>query len=65
MISWVVSVKEPIDAPHSQGHLSLVWDGTDNMGVPVASGMYFIRMIAKVGSQSTIKSEPIMVIRLL
>ena len=32
-------VKELIDAPHSQGHLSVVWDGTDNMGVPVASGM--------------------------
>jgi len=33
----------------SRGVHSLIWDGVDNLGGPVGSGIYFIRMVSKDG----------------
>jgi Tol biopolymer transport system component len=37
-------VKTLVDEIQDPGRYSLVWDGTDNSGTPVSSGMYFYRL---------------------
>jgi flagellar hook assembly protein FlgD len=35
-----------VNYEYSAGHHSVVWDGTDNRGVNVGSGVYFYRINA-------------------
>lgn len=40
-------VKTLVTAPHDPGQYSVTWNGTDEYGVQVASGIYFYRLITK------------------
>jgi flagellar hook assembly protein FlgD len=40
-------VRTLIDGPVGLGYRSVVWDGRDERGAPVASGVYFCRMEAE------------------
>ena len=40
-------VKTLINAPHDPGQYKITWNGTDESGVQVASGIYFYRLISK------------------
>jgi len=39
-------VKELVSASQPAGRYDVVWDGHDNRGEPVASGVYFYRLVA-------------------
>ncbi len=39
-------VKSLVDGPRSSGRYQVFWDGTDDRGSPVASGVYFCRLAA-------------------
>jgi hypothetical protein len=40
-----------IDGVLQGGHHSIIWNGNDNMGTPVSSGVYFYRLVDQSGSQ--------------
>jgi hypothetical protein len=40
-------VKTLVYGPHDPGHYSVTWDGTNQTGERVATGVYFYRMLAK------------------
>jgi hypothetical protein len=45
-------VKKLLDQALSSGHWSIVWDGEDDKGTKVASGVYFYRLIASQFTQT-------------
>ena len=45
-------VKKLLDQELSSGHWSIVWDGEDDKGAKVASGVYFYRLIASQYTQT-------------
>jgi hypothetical protein len=45
-------VKRLLDEELSSGHWSIVWDGEDDRGTKVASGVYFYRLIASQFTQT-------------
>jgi flagellar hook assembly protein FlgD len=40
-------VKTLVDSPLASGSYSVVWNGDDNSGKPVASGTYFCKMVTE------------------
>lgn len=44
-------VKQLLDAPQAAGEYQLRWDGTDDAGHPVVSGVYLCRLVAPGGTQ--------------
>ena len=52
-----------LDSRHSAGHHVVAWDGRDEAGGRVASGLYLVRMMAKSGNQSYVSTRTIMVVR--
>jgi hypothetical protein len=42
-----------VNQPVSRGRYSVAWDGTDNRGSPVASGVYFCRLLTENSSDVT------------
>jgi hypothetical protein len=39
-------VRTLVEGPHASGRYVAVWDGRDDRGSPVGSGVYFYRMTA-------------------
>ncbi len=38
-------IRTLVNAPHPQGSFAVTWDGRDDVGLPVASGVYFYRLL--------------------
>jgi hypothetical protein len=43
-------IRSLVDMPRTSGSYQVFWDGTDDRGSPVASGVYFCRLIAETAS---------------
>ena len=56
-------VHRVLDSRRSAGHHVVAWDGRDEAGGRVASGLYLVRMTAKSGNHSYVNTRPIMVVR--
>ena len=56
-------IRELVDAPHAQGEQTVAWDGLDDTGARVASGLYLIGITAEIGSQTIVETQPVMVVR--
>ena len=56
-------VHRVLDSRRSAGHHVVTWDGRDEAGGRVASGLYLVRMTAKSGNQSYANTRPVMVVR--
>ena len=57
-------VRTLINADHSNGHYSVAWDGTNETGRQVATGMYIYRLEAADGSGSaTVLSKKMMLLK--
>ena len=44
-------VKSLVDEPQEPGYYTVTWNGTDNEGYPVASGIYFYRLTGENGNE--------------
>ena len=45
-------VKSLVDLPRARGSYQVFWDGTDDRGSPVSSGIYFCRLVAETVSDT-------------
>jgi hypothetical protein len=45
-------VRSLVDVPRSRGSYQVFWDGTDDRGSPVASGIYFCRLLTETVSDT-------------
>ena len=56
-------VHRVLDSRRPAGHHVVTWDGRDEAGGRVASGLYLVRMTAKSGNQSYANTRSVMVVR--
>jgi hypothetical protein len=57
-------VRTLVNADHSNGHYAVAWDGTNETGRPVATGMYIYRLEAADGSGSaTVLSKKMVLLK--
>ncbi|MBM4157267.1 MAG: T9SS type A sorting domain-containing protein [Ignavibacteria bacterium] len=56
-------IKTLINNNQKEGHYSVLWEGNDNYGSKVSSGVYFYRMTVKTNSQSVIKTRKMILIK--
>ena len=57
------SIRQILNAHHGSGEHSVAWDGLDDTGSRVASGLYLVRMTAQTEHQTITQSQPLMVVR--
>ena len=56
-------VRTVLDVQRPSGQHVVTWDGRDESGGRVPSGLYLVRMVAQSGSKAYVQSRPIMVVR--
>ena len=56
-------VHRVLDSRRPAGHHVVTWDGRNEVGGRVTSGLYLVRMTAKSGNQSYANTRPIMIVR--
>ena len=56
-------IREVIDRQYNQGQHTVTWDGMDEAGKRVASGLYLIRMSARSATQNVVQSQKIVIVR--
>ena len=56
-------VHRVLDSRRPAGHHVVVWNGRDEAGGHMTSGLYLVRMTAKSGNQSYANTRPIMIVR--
>ena len=56
-------VRALLREPRSAGVHTVEWNGINDTGVSVASGVYFARLIARGGNGRMLRSQPIVVVR--
>ena len=56
-------IRDRVDSPHAEGEHVAAWDGLDDTGMRVASGLYMVWMTAHTDNQTIVKTQPVMVVR--
>ncbi len=56
-------IRTVLDVQRPSGQHVVTWDGRDESGGRVPSGLYLVRMVAQSGSKAYVQSRPIMVVR--
>lgn len=56
-------VRSLLNARRPGGLHSATWDGRNEVGRPVASGLYLVRMVARSDRQTYVQSQPVVVTR--
>ena len=56
-------IRNVVDSPHAQGEHAVVWDGLDDTGARIASGLYLVCLMVKTGSQTIVRTQNMMVVR--